>query len=70
MKSEIKTVWRPIATFDKSQMQFVLVRQDGATRVHLWVPEKRIWERPFPIGSIVEEGDICCEPTEWMPIPD
>lgn len=59
--------WQPIQTLDRTQMQFVLVTEDGAVRLHLWNP-RGYWERAFPIGSIVDNGD-CENPTHWMPLP-
>ena len=60
--------WQPIETLNRTEMQFVLVSQDGAVRLHLWNP-RGYWERSYPYGSIVGEGD-CQNPTHWMPCPD
>lgn len=66
----MKTQWQEISTLDRSKMDFVLVTEDGAVRVHLWNPFKRAWERPFPIGSMVQLGEDCANPTHWMPCPE
>lgn len=62
--------WKPIESFDRSKMEFVLVTEDGSVRLHLWNPFKRCWERPFPIGSVVGPNEDCSMPTHWMPCPD
>ncbi len=59
--------WLPIETLDLTKMVFVLVHQDGATRLHLWNPAVG-WERPFPYGSLVTSHE-CQNPTHWMPLP-
>jgi hypothetical protein len=63
------SLWRPIEDFDRSEMQLVLVTEEGAVRLHLWNPYRQLWERPYPIGSIVLEGQKCHNPTHWMAIP-
>jgi 16S rRNA U516 pseudouridylate synthase RsuA-like enzyme len=63
------SAWRPIETLDRSKMDFVLVTEDGAVRLHLWNP-KGYWERAYPIGSVVGPCDDCANPTHWMPCPD
>ncbi len=60
--------WLDISTFDRSTMCFVLVTEDGAVRLHLW--NRNCWERAYPIGSIVQDGEDCSDPTHWMPCPD
>lgn len=62
--------WKPIDTLDKTKMDFVLVTQDGAVRLHLWNPYRVSWERAWPIGSIVQDGEDCFAPTHWMTCPD
>lgn len=62
--------WRNISELDRGSMEFVLVTQDGAVRLQLWNPYRRAWERPYPIGSIVQDGEDCYEPTHWMRCPE
>jgi len=62
--------WKPIEELDPGKMDFVIVTQDGAVRMHLWNPFKRAWERPYPVGSIVQQGEDCFTPTHWMELPD
>lgn len=62
--------WQPISTFNRLEMQFVLVTEDGAVRLHLWNPHRAVWERAYPIGSFVQKGEDCADPTHWMPCPD
>jgi len=62
--------WLDIATLARDKMDFVLVTEDGAVRLHLWNPHRNHWERAYPIGSIVQDGEDCSNPTHWMPCPD
>ncbi len=62
--------WRDISTLDRTTMDFVLVTEDGAVRLHLWNPHRNYWERAYPIGSIVQDGQDCSNPTHWMPCPN
>lgn len=64
--------WRPIAEMDRTDMQFVFVKDadDGCVRLHLWNPSRGEWERPHPIGSKVRFGDDCSCPTHFMEIPE
>jgi hypothetical protein len=63
--------WQPIETFDRNVSQFVLVHEDGATRLYLWDQIRKVWEHPYPIGRVVDDsgGEMVVEPTHWMPLP-
>lgn len=62
--------WQPMSTFNQEEMQFLLVWQDGAVRLHLWNPHKKIWEHGDPHLGAVKSTDSCSEPEYWMPLPD
>lgn len=61
--------WRPISKLNLRVMQFVLVHQDGATRLHLWNPDHKVWETGRP-GELVRPGDECSNPTHFMELPE
>ncbi len=58
--------WQPIATFDRTTMQFVLTYEDGEVRLYLWNP-RGFWERPDPQCSRVPDY---FRPSHWRKLPD
>lgn len=62
--------WQDITTLDRTKMDFVLVANDGVVRLQLWNPDRQCWERPYPFGSPVSDGEECSNPTHWMPCPE
>lgn len=56
--------WRPIATLDRTKMQFVLVHEDGMQRTMLWNP-RGYWEHPHPFGTIASFN-----PDFFMELPE
>lgn len=63
--------WKPIETFNRSEMQFVLVLDEPqeTVRLYLWNP-KGFWEHANPTCSQVMPHETCAEPTHWMEIPE
>ncbi len=58
--------WHPIATLDRTTMQFVLTHRDGEQRAMLWNPNRGFWECAEPMGYRYPGP----EPTEWMELPE
>lgn len=64
----MNTEWTPIEKLDRTQMQFLLVYEDGAMRMRLWSPGG-FWELSDVFGQRVTDLDQCSSPTHFMVLP-
>jgi hypothetical protein len=64
--------WQPISTFNKKQLQLVLVYEDSSQRIFMWNPHRcgGVWEHPHGRGNVVQPGDECANPTHWSELPE